>query len=416
MAFEALQTRLDERVSADLYRQRRILQSAQRPEVMIDGRSCLAFCSNDYLGLAAHPELISALQKAASHYGVGGGASHLVNGHTAAHHALEEELAEFTGRDRVLLFSTGYMANLGVITALLGRNDVVLQDRLNHASLLDGGLLSGARFMRYQHNDIASLQQRMKRVEADNRLIVTDGVFSMDGDVADLPALAGVAREQDAWLMVDDAHGFGCLGPTGGGCAEHFDLGQNELQVLVGTLGKAFGTAGAFVAGSDLLIDTLIQYARSYIYTTSMPPAVAEATRTSLRLLQHESWRREHLNALISRFRQGCSQLGYRLMASQSPIQPLLIGDAGKAVAISRALEAQGIYISAIRPPTVPAGSARLRVTLSAAHSEDQVDRLLNALADLSHMLQATIEQESTEPETTKQYTTGQEVTDHVAG
>ncbi|MET4161448.1 8-amino-7-oxononanoate synthase [Marinobacterium sp. MBR-111] len=380
MSFNDLAAALEVRRQDNLYRQRRVLESAQGPEVSVDGRRYLAFCSNDYLGLANHPEVIAALKQGADTYGVGGGASHLVNGHSQAHHALEEELAEFTGRERVLLFSTGYMANIGAVNALIGKQDAAFQDRLNHASLLDAGLLSGARFQRYLHNDPDSLAQRLSRSEARRKLVVTDGVFSMDGDIADLPELSRVTREHDGWLMVDDAHGFGCLGAKGGGCVEHFGLSNEEVPVLIGTLGKGFGTSGAFVAGSEVLIETLIQFARTYIYTTSMSPAVAQATRASLRLVQSESWRRDKLTQLIQRFRSGCEQLGYALMDSPTPIQPILIGDAGEAMRISAALEARGIFISAIRPPTVPAGSSRLRVTLSAAHSEEQVDRLLEAL------------------------------------
>ncbi|MFW1677497.1 8-amino-7-oxononanoate synthase [Pontibacter sp. JAM-7] len=380
MSFDALGSELLARKQQSLYRQRRTLQSPQGPEVTVDGRTCLAFCSNDYLGLANHPDVIRALQDAADIYGVGGGASHLVNGHSQAHHALEEALAEFTGRPRALLFSTGYMANLGAVNALLDKRDAVFEDRLNHASLLDAGLLSGARFQRYLHNDPASLQQKLTRSEARRKLVVTDGVFSMDGNLANLPELAAVTRQQGGWLMVDDAHGFGCLGESGGGCAEYFNLGMEEVPVLVGTLGKAFGASGAFVAGSEDLIETLIQFARTYIYTTSMPPAVAAASLASLSLLRQENWRREKLNSLIKQFRQGCQQLGLTLLESFTPIQPILIGDAAAAMKISEALEAQGIFVGAIRPPTVPQGTARLRVTLSATHTEAQVDRLLLAL------------------------------------
>lgn len=383
MSFDNLSTELAQRKEQALYRQRRTLETAQQPVVRVDGREYLAFCSNDYLGLANHPEVIKAFQQAADQYGVGGGASHLVNGHSRAHHDLELALAEFTGRPRVLLFSTGYMANIGAVNALLDKQDAVFQDRLNHASLLDAGLLSGARFQRYLHNDAESLDTRLTKSDARRKLVVTDGVFSMDGDIADLPKLANVCEKHSAWLMVDDAHGFGCLGEQGGGCAEHFGLDSQNVQVLIGTLGKGFGTAGAFVAGSEALIETLIQHARTYIYTTSMPPAVAAATLKSLALLQSENWRREKLNALIAQFRKGCEQLGLQLMDSDTPIQPILIGESDKAVAMSQALEKQGIFISAIRPPTVPQGGARLRVTFSAAHTEAQVEQLLSGLAEV---------------------------------
>lgn len=380
MSFD-LATRLNERRNAHLYRQRPHLQSPQGPEVMVEGERLLAFCSNDYLGLANHPDVIAAMQQGAAKWGVGGGASHLVLGHSTPHHALEEALAEFTRRPRALLFSTGYMANLAAVTALVGQGDTVLEDRINHASLLDAGLLSGARFSRYLHNDAMSLASRLQKATG-NTLVVTDGVFSMDGDLADLPALCTAAKQKDAWVLVDDAHGFGPLGATGGGIVEHFGLGVEDVQVLVGTLGKAFGTAGAFVAGSEELIETLIQFARPYIYTTSQPPAVACATLKSLELLRTEGWRREHLNKLVARFREGAAAIGLTLMDSATPIQPILIGDSARALRLSALLRARGLLVTAIRPPTVPAGSARLRVTLSAAHSEAQLELLLHALAE----------------------------------
>ncbi|MHA6495079.1 8-amino-7-oxononanoate synthase [Pseudomonas borbori] len=380
MSFD-LASRLAERRTANLYRQRPLLESPQGPLVQVDGRQLLAFCSNDYLGLANHPQVIKAWRAGAEKWGVGGGASHLVIGHSTPHHQLEEALAEFTGRPRVLLFSTGYMANLGAVTALVGQGDTVLEDRLNHASLLDAGLLSGARFSRYLHNDAVSLANRLRKATG-NTLVVTDGVFSMDGDLADLPALCAEARVKGAWVMVDDAHGFGPLGATGGGIVEHFGLGADDVQVLVGTLGKAFGTAGAFVAGSEELIETLVQFARPYIYTTSQPPALACATLKSLELLRSEHWRREHLNALIKRFREGAQAIGLQLMDSATPIQPVLVGDSARALQLSQLLRERGLLVTAIRPPTVPAGSARLRVTLSAAHSQAQVDLLLEALAE----------------------------------
>ena len=379
MSFD-LAARLAARRADNLYRQRPLLQSPQGPVVQVDGQEYLAFSSNDYLGLANHPQVVEAMQQGAARWGVGGGASHLVIGHSEPHHQLEQALAEFTGRERVLLLSSGYIANLAVITALVGKGDSVLHDRLNHASLLDAGLLSGARFSRYLHNDLNSLQQRLHKAQG-NRLLVTDGVFSMDGDLAHLPELAAQAKAHNAWLMVDDAHGFGVLGNTGGGLVEHYGLSTEDVPVLVGTLGKSFGTSGAFVAGSEELIETLIQFARPYIYTTSSPPAVACATLASLHLLQTEHWRREHLQQLIAQFRQGAQALGLNLMDSPTPIQPIIIGDSGKAMAISAQLRAQGILVGAIRPPTVPAGSARLRITLTAAHSSEQVQHLLDALA-----------------------------------
>ncbi|MBA6420587.1 MULTISPECIES: 8-amino-7-oxononanoate synthase [Pseudomonas] len=374
-----LSSRLAARRAAHLYRRRPLLDAPQDVRVRVDGENLLAFCSNDYLGLANHPEVIEAFAQGARRWGVGGGASHLVVGHSTPHHELEEALAQLTGRPRALLLSSGYMANLGTVTALVGQGDTVLEDRLNHASLLDAGLLSGARFSRYLHNDPASLAARLEKATGDT-LIVTDGVFSMDGDLANLPELCAQARSRGAWMMVDDAHGFGCLGQQGGGIVEHFGLGLEEVPVLVGTLGKAFGTSGAFVAGSEELIETLIQFARPYIYTTSQPPAVACATLKSLQLLRDEHWRRSHLQQLIARFRQGAGELGLQLMESPTPIQPILVGSSARAMALSAALRGQGIMVTAIRPPTVPRNTARLRVTLSAAHSDSDVDQLLDAL------------------------------------
>ncbi len=394
MSFD-LRTRLEARRHEHLYRQRPLLQTPQGSQVVVDGKPLLAFCNNDYMGLANHPEVIAAWQAGAERWGVGGGASHLVIGHSTPHHELEEALAEFTGRPRALLFSNGYMANLGTVTALVGQGDTVLEDRLNHASLLDAGLLSGARFSRYRHNEVASLESRLEKAVGDT-LVVTDGVFSMDGDVADLPALSRAARARGAWLMVDDAHGFGPLGANGAGLVEHFGLSMEDVPVLIGTLGKSFGTSGAFVAGSEALIETLIQFARPYIYTTSQPPALACATLKSLELLRAEHWRRAHLANLIRQFRQGAEQLGLQLMDSFTPIQPILIGDAGRALRLSQLLRERGVMVTAIRPPTVPVGSARLRVTLSAAHTEAQVQLLLNALEQCYPLLDAV---ESMEPD-----------------
>ncbi len=372
-----------------LYRSRRLLEGPQGAQIRVDGRDMLAFCSNDYLGLANHPRIIQALQTAAQRYGVGSGAAHLVNGHSREHQALEEELADFTGRPRALLFSTGYMANLGVIAALLGRGDRVYEDRLNHASLLDGGLLSGARSLRYAHADAQALEQRLAGGHTGQILVATDGVFSMDGDLAPLPELALVAQKHKAWLLVDDAHGLGVLGREGRGSVDEMGLSLSETPILMGTLGKALGTAGAFVAGSEELIETLIQKARTYIFTTATPPAVAAATRVSLQLVRTESWRRERLQALVQRFRNGAQQLGLSLMNSQTPIQPLLIGEAAQALAMSRTLEERGLLISAIRPPRVPAGTSRLRITFSANHSEEHIDHLLDALETVQKMAHA---------------------------
>jgi 8-amino-7-oxononanoate synthase len=371
---------LKQRQQDGLYRQRLTLDSAQGPQVRIDGRDYLNFCSNDYLGLAAHPRIIKRFRSAAATYGVGSGASHLVCGHSAPHHALEEALAEFTGRPRALLFSSGYMANIGILSSLLQRGDYVFEDRLNHASLLDGGLHSGARFQRFAHNDMTAL--RTKLASADGpKLVVVDGVFSMDGDTAPLPELAALCAAQNAWLMVDDAHGFGVLGERGAGSTEAAGLTPTAVPVLMATLGKALGTAGAFVAGSELLIESLVQQSRNYIYTTALPPAVAAASLEALTLLADEPWRRQYLQDRIGQFRSGAQQLGLPLMASYSAIQPLVVGAAPRAVALSERLRDAGFLIGAIRPPTVPAGTSRLRITLSAAHTVQQIDQLLAELA-----------------------------------
>ena len=378
---QRLSAALDERRAQGLLRRRLTLESAQGPLVRTGGREYLNFCSNDYLGLAAHPAVIEALRRGAADYGVGSGASHLVCGHSRPHHQLEEALAAFTGRPRALLFSCGYMANTGILTTLLQRGDSVFEDRLNHASLLDGGLHSGARFHRFAHNDVGALERKLAGASG-LRLVVVDGVFSMDGDTAPLARLAASCARHDAWLMVDDAHGFGVLGERGAGSTEAAGLDETAVPVLMATLGKALGTAGAFVAGSELLIESLVQQARNYIYTTALPPAVAVASLASLQLLQTESWRRGHLAALVARFRRGAAQLDLPLLQSASAVQPLLVGDAGRAVALSERLRERGLLVSAIRPPTVPRGTSRLRITLSAAHSEAQVDRLLAELAD----------------------------------
>jgi len=381
--FANLADELQQIKQQNLYRSRRVVSSPQGVNIKIEGRQLINFSSNDYLGLANHPQLIQSFKKAADNSGVGSGSAHLICGHSHSHHALEEELAEFTGRERALLFSTGYMANMGVISALLGRGDQVFQDRLNHASLLDGGLLSGARFKRYLHNDLSDLSRKLKPIDG-RTLIVTDGVFSMDGDLAPLAELSTISAEHNAWLMVDDAHGVGVLGETGAGIVQHKGLTQQDVPVLMGTLGKAIGTFGAFVAGSDDLIEILIQKARSYVFTTAMPAAVAEATRTSLKLVVAENWRREKLNHLVQHFRAGASQLGLPLMQSDTAIQPLLIGESQRAVDISEALFSKGFLVGAIRPPTVAKGEARLRITFSADHQLKHVDRLLEALDTLS--------------------------------
>lgn len=377
---------LAQRQQDNLYRQRLTLQSAQGPVIRLDGRDYLNFSSNDYLGLANEPAVVAAFVATANQYGVGSGASHLVVGHHAEHHKLELALADFTGRDRALLFSSGYMANLGVLKALLGKGDLIIEDKLNHASLIDGGLASGANLLRYKHNDIAHLNQQLDKqqhqYDGRRKILAVDGVFSMDGDTAPLISLADICQQHDIALMVDDAHGLGVLGESGGGCSDLFKLDQNRLPILMGTLGKAFGVAGAFVAGSHDLIESLIQYARTYIYTTALPPACASAGLAALKVIQQQPERRKHLNELIHYFRAGMAARGFVLPLSDTAIQPLIIGDSKRAMEISKALYAKGFLLSAIRPPTVAAGSARLRITLTAAHSFQQLDQLLDALAE----------------------------------
>ena len=383
---DELQAELVDRKQQGLYRRRLISQSAQGPRSIINGKSLLSFCSNDYLGLANHPDIKQAFIAATEKYGVGSGSAHLVNGHSEYHHQCEQMLADFCGRDRALLFSTGYMANLAIATALTGRHDAIFQDKLNHASLIDAARLSDAGFRRYQHNDLNQLGRLLGKSRSDNinnrRLIMVDAVFSMDGDKADAKGLSTLAQQSDSWLMLDDAHGFGVLGQTGGGLCEEQGLNQQDVPILMATLGKAVGVSGAFVAGSEALIETLIQTARSYIYTTASPPANAAAVMESLRVMRHERWRQEKLFELIDYFKRQAARLDCELMPSDTSIQPIVIGDNHRTLAISERLFEQGIHVTAIRPPTVPVGTARLRITLSASHQKKDVDVLIQALAE----------------------------------
>ena len=383
MLKDQLTARLTEIKRLGLYRKRRNVAAAGAAEVVSDGRRLINFSSNDYLGLAQHPDVVAAMVQGAQRWGAGSGASHLVTGHGGAHQALEEALAAYTGRERALLFSTGYMANLGAISALTERGGAVFEDRLNHASLVDAAMLSGARLRRYAHGDTGHLSELMGVDIKPGAMLVSDGVFSMDGDIAPVVELAAMARRAQAWFMVDDAHGLGVVGNSGRGVLEAAGLGQDAVPVLIGTLGKAFGVFGAFVAGSETLIEYLIQRARTYIYTTALPPAVAEAALHSLRIAQQEAWRREKLVGLIAYFRDEGQRLGLNLLPSSTPIQPVLIGDNARAMTISQTLNDAGFLVSAIRPPTVPVGTARLRVTLSAAHERDQVERLLEVLGHI---------------------------------
>lgn len=375
--------KLAQRKAQSLYRERPLALSAQQVQMEINGQRVLNFCSNDYLGLAAHPAIKQAVCADRS-AGWGAGAAHLVSGHHHHHHALEEELADWLGCERALLFSTGYMANLAVQQALMQKGDVILADKLNHASLIDGALASAANFKRYPHLDYKVLQQRLQACQAANATLITsDSVFSMDGDLADLTQLTRLAEQHQAWLMIDDAHGLGVLGREGRGSFDYFALNIAQDHVLVGTFGKAFGTSGAFVAGSEILIDALIQFARPFIYTTAMSPLNALATREALKQLRAADDLRASLQQNIAHFRRGALQLGLSLLESGSAIQPIMLGDSARALSWSEALKKRGFWVAAIRPPTVPKGQARLRVTLSAAHQTEQIDELLQALSDL---------------------------------
>jgi len=379
-----LDVALSARASTGLARRRRTVDSPQGARLAVDGRDVLQFGSNDYLGLAADPRLIAAAQRGAARFGVGAGASHLVSGHFSAHEALERELADWVAPcadARALLFSTGYLANLAIVTALCGRSDAVFGDRLNHACLNDAALLSRADFIRYRHGDLVALSRSLAESRAKRKLIATDAVFSMDGDIAPLPRLLELADAHDAWLVVDDAHGFGVTG-EGRGTLTHFGL-RSERIIYMGTLGKAAGVAGAFVAAHPAVIETLLQTARSYVFTTASPPLLACALQQSLAIIRGEPERRERLFALIDRFRAGATRLPWRVLPSETPIQPLIIGENAETLRVSEALWERGLWVPAIRPPTVPRGSARLRITLSAAHSDADVDALLAAMSEV---------------------------------
>lgn len=380
--------RLTDRKKANLFRQRRVLESPQDVQVRIGGQEYLSFCSNDYLGLANDPRVIEALKRGADQWGVGAGASHLITGHTRIHEQLEEELADFVGATRALLFSTGYMANLAIASSLASREATLFEDKLNHASLIDAVRLSRAKSRRYAHADARSLQEHLTQTSehtpgktAADKFIFTDAVFSMDGDLAPLPELTQLARDHNAYLVVDDAHGMGILGKSGAGTLEHYGIPVTESVILMATLGKALGVFGAFVAGDEDLIETLVQEARTYIYTTAPPPAMAQALLTSLDIVRKEPERRDQLKRHVRYFRQQAQELGLELMNSDTPIQPLMVGRAETALKISEKLKQKGILVPAIRPPTVPEGSSRLRISFCARHSREQLDRLLEALA-----------------------------------
>ena len=381
MGLERLSAQLEELRRAGLMRSRLTLESAQGPRIRIDGQEHVAFCSNDYLGLAADPRIVAAVVKAVQRYGVGSGASHLVTGHSVAHDRLETALAELVRMPRALLFSTGYLANIGVVTALAGREDAVFSDALNHASLIDGIRLSHAQVVRFAHCDVNALGRALEQSQARSRFVVTEGVFSMDGDIAPLPAILELCERFEAWLLVDDAHGFGVLGAEGRGVLEHFGMASPRI-IYVGTLGKAAGVSGAFVAGAATMVETVLQRARSYIYTTASPPFLAAAVEASLTIIREETWRRRRLSALIDLLKRGLRGSRARLSPSETPIQPLIIGGNADAVRASQALRERGIIVPAIRPPTVPEGTARLRISLSSAHDEADVEGLVVALRD----------------------------------
>lgn len=381
-----LRQELEQRQQQGLYRRRKILQGPQGRSIVINGQAVLNFCSNDYLGLANHPLVKKAFVDAAQQYGVGSGSAHLVNGHSSFHHRLEEELADFCGYPRVLLFSTGYMANLAVAQSLCGRGDSIIEDKLNHASLLDAAQLSGAKLKRYLHADYASLRSQLANVAADKPaeiLVSSDAVFSMDGDEANISAMAQHCQQHDAWLMLDDAHGFGVLGKHGKGSLSQQSVAAENIPIYMATLGKAMGTAGAFVAGSEDLIEYLVQTARSYIYTTAMPPAIAAASLTGLSLIREDDALQQSLLHNIGYFKRLAAQQQISFMPSSTAIQPILVGNAEQALQISQQLFDKGLHVAAIRPPTVPQNTARLRITLRADHTEKDIKTLINALAEL---------------------------------
>lgn len=371
--------RLRQLQEQNLLRQRRVVEGPQGPILNVDGKTYLAFASNDYLGLANHPALVAGARSGLDRFGVGAGASALITGHTSLNEQLETELAEFVGIPRALHFATGYMANLGIIPALVGQGDIIFSDRLNHACIIDGARLSGAEFRVYPHNDFARLEHLLAKNACPRPLIVTDGVFSMDGDSAPLPELLALSEKYDAWLLVDDAHGFGVLGPEGRGSVAHFGLASPRLLYMA-TLGKAAGVSGAFVAGHETVIEWLQQRARTYVFSTASPPLLAGALLAALTLIRSEEWRRAHLGQLIKRLREGLADLPWQLLPSDTAIQPLILGDNQLALEVMAALRAHGIWVPAIRPPTVPKGTARLRISLSAGHSLEQVDQLVAAL------------------------------------
>ena len=370
-----------ERTATATLRPRRVIEARDGVRVAVDGHVLLNFCSNDYLGLAQHLDVVAAFQSASAYHGVGSGGSALVSGHHSEHSALEHEAAEWMGYPRALLLGSGYLANLGVLQSLLGPGDVCVQDKLNHACLLDGARLSLCELKRYPHLDSEAALRQLMSERKGAAMLASDGVFSMDGDLAPLRDLAMIARSQDALLYIDDAHGVGVIGPDGRGSVAVANLGHAEVPLLLVPLGKAFGGQGALLFGSEALIGHVAETARPYLYSTAPPPAMAAAMRASLRLIQAEPWRRAKLASLVMRFRRTALRAGVPLLESYTPIQPVLLGDNARALAVSAHLQQRGFLVGAIRPPTVPQGEARLRVTLSALHTEKDVDSLVAALA-----------------------------------
>jgi len=382
----ALQKELEQRKADGLLRQRRLLDSPQAEHIIANNVPYLSFCSNDYLGLANRPELIKVMQQAAANSGVGSGASNLITGHHRYHDDLEKQLAQFVELPAALLFSTGYMANIGVLGALMGRNDVIFADKLNHACLNDGAYFSYADFQRYPHNDVVVLEKLLQASTARHKLIAADAVFSMDGDIAPIPEYLALCEKYDAYLYLDDAHGFGVLGPHGQGSIHHFNIKSPRI-IMMATLGKAAGVAGAFVAGEQVVIDYLIQKAKSYVYSTPAPPALSATLSASLKLIEQGDDLRTHLNRLIAYLKVNLTLKKWRLLPSDTAIQPLIIGDNIAALEVSEYLQTKGILVPAIRPPTVPAGTARLRISLSAAHSLDDVKQLVAAIHEAERVL-----------------------------
>lgn len=378
---ESIKNQHDARKADNLWRSRRVVESPQGRLVDVDGTTYLNFCSNDYLGLANHPDLSAAAIEATKNRGTGSGASHLVCGHMDQHHRLENEAAEFVGAEKAIVFSTGYMANLAIPQTFLGKDDLLLEDRLNHASLIDAGRYCDASMKRYPHLDVDTLEEKLAKSRAPRKMVFTDGVFSMDGDTAAVSRLQSICQQHDAMLVVDDAHGFGVLGANGTGVLELAGVRPSGNVLMVGTFGKSVGSFGAFVAGDAVYIESLVQFARTYIYTTALPPSVIAATRAAIKIIQTQPQRRKKLAENVQLFRSQVESTGLNLLKSDTPIQPIVLGDSDCALAASGLLKGNGICVSAIRPPTVPVGSARLRITLTAEHTDEDIGKLTSILA-----------------------------------